>query len=180
MAPEPENNTAGGDQQAEDIQPSAAGSPPPETVSPELPEATPEEDLRALESMDWLAATLKRFRLGKHPDPQVESLLQRRLDLDHQQFLTAYPLRVLCSLSFVVAACGGAWIALWAVFSLAGFTTFIRELSWGMSFLLVCLMALVISNPIRLYDEIEIEKAGAERIEGFRSELLSEESPPKP
>lgn len=145
-----------------------------ETAVVEPEEPTPEEDFRVLQDLDWLAATLKRFKTGKHPDPQIEGLLQRRLDLDARQFLTFYPIRVLCSLAIVVVGCGTAWVVLWSIFSLAGFTVFLRELSWGMSFLLICLMAFVISNPIRLYDEIEIERAGIERLEQFRRELSGE------
>lgn len=174
MAPDPEKISPVDAVQAENRL--AANDSISEIVPPDPPEPTPEEDLRELERMDWLGATLKRFRLGKHPDPQVEKLLQRRLDLDHRNFLSAYPLRVLCSLAIVVAGCGTAWIIFWSVFSLAGFTVFLRELSWGMSFLLVCLMFVVLSNPIRLYDEIEIEKAGTERIDEFRRELIAGES----
>jgi len=152
-----------------------AGSAVAEIVSgPEagsVPAASAEDDLRDLEAMNWAGETIRRFRLGSHPDPQVEALLKRRLDLAAESFLGPYPLRLLCTLALVFAGCAISWILLWAVGTAAGWTVLVAELSYAMPFLLVVLFGISLSQPLRLYDETAITKAGEKALDALRAEI---------
>ncbi|MBF0501599.1 MAG: hypothetical protein HQM09_15780 [Candidatus Riflebacteria bacterium] len=137
---------------------------------PELP-STPEDDLQTLQEIDWIGASRKRFNFGYHPDRRIESLLRRRLDLSRYDHLAPYPIRILVSMSFVVIACSAFWIIIWVVASLLDFNSFINELAYGMVFLLVAMFGFVIANPINLYNEQSIEKAGQILIDELKQEI---------
>ncbi|MBF0544643.1 MAG: hypothetical protein HQM08_09425 [Candidatus Riflebacteria bacterium] len=141
-----------------------ANIPPiPGTHGNPVAEASPEvhsleDDLKTLESLKLSAEMLKRFRYGKHPVPNIEALFQRRLNLQHQDFLGPFPVRIACTLAFIVASCGTIWLVLWAFFSLLHCTNFLLELSMLLTFFFVALLALGASNPLRIYDESLLQK----------------------
>jgi len=144
------------------------------SVSP----ATRESDLQALQNMDWIGATLKRFRTGKHPDPHIESLLDRRLNISRQDHLAPYLVRMLVSMALVFTVCTAAWVFLWAIGSLLQLNSFLIELSYGMVFLLIALFGIAMTNPVNLYDEPSIEKAGKTVFDELQREIEEETSGP--
>ncbi|MFZ2955793.1 MAG: hypothetical protein WA705_02710 [Candidatus Ozemobacteraceae bacterium] len=143
-----------------------------------------ENDLRDLQDMDWIGATLKRFRFGKHPDPRIESLLARRLDVKRKEYLAPYPVRLLVSMALIFAVCTTVWMCIWAIGSLFELKDFLLELSSLMIFLLITLFGIAVTNPVNLYDEPSIEMAGKrlleelqQEVEGTRNQTKAEEEP---
>jgi hypothetical protein len=137
-----------------------------------------QKDLDRLQELDWVNASITRFRQGKHSDPTLEALLSRRLDLPRYGFLAPYPLRVLCTFGFCLAGCGLAWLAFWMVLTVFGLENLLRELSLMMSLLLVAMFGIGVTHPLEIYDETEIEKTGTEVLRQFRSEQPAEAQSP--
>lgn len=133
-------------------------------------------DLSRIEHMDWVRANILRFRLGKHPDPEIESLLERRMNLAGKNFVGPYPIRLLCTFAFVLIFCSFSWILIWSLFSIAGCHSFLRELSALMVTLLIALFGIAFSHPMKMYDERGIEKAGTDFIRMLRRETAEIES----
>lgn len=128
----------------------AASSP---SSSPPV-EPTPDQDLLRLESFDWRRAVVLRLQNGRHPDPVIEDILRRRLDLDREKFQGPLPVRVLCTLAFVVIACIVAWIVGWSAFSLLGWDGWVLGFSSLMMTVLAAALGVAAFQPVRIYDEI--------------------------
>ncbi len=133
-------------------------------------------DLAKLEKIDWVAATILRFRLGSHPDFEIENLLKRRLNLPAKKYLGSLPVRLLCTFAMILTFFAVAWGFFWFAFSIAGFTNFLRELSVLMTFLMVIIFGIGFSHPLKLFDEKAVEKAGSEVIRSLRVECAEEKS----
>ena len=131
--------------------PEVSSLPPPPSL---------EEDLARLEAMNWFQASVIRIRRGSHPDPEIEALLARRLDLPRDRFQGPIAIRYLSTLAWVVTFCSGAWVALWAVGTALGFTEFVWALSGAMTTLTAALLGLAVSQPIVFVDEKGLETAG--------------------
>jgi len=144
------------------------------TIETVFAEPKLEDDLAHLESIDTLKVCLIRLKQGRHPSPAVESLLKRRLNLEPRRFMGPYPVRLVCTFLMVLAGCGFAWVVLWALGSLVNLTNFLRELSALMGILLVGLLAFSISNPIKLFDEKEIEATCRRQINELKIKLSNE------
>ena len=136
-------------------------------------------DLAKLERIDWVSATILRFRLGLHPDPEIEALLKRRLNLPSNKYLGPLPVRLLCTFAMILAFFTITWGLFWFFFSIAGFSNFLRELSLLMTSLMVIVFGIGCSHPLKLFDEKAIEKAGSEVIRSLRLECAEEKSSPQ-
>lgn len=117
-------------------------------------EPAPDQDLLRLESFDWRRAVVLRLQNGCHPDPVIEDILRRRLDLDREEFQGPLPVRVLCTLAFVVIACIVVWIAGWSAFSLLGWDGWVLGFSGLMTTVLAAALGVAAFQPVRIYDEI--------------------------
>ena len=129
-----------------------------QVVEPSPSPPTLEDDLERLEAMNWLHASILRIRKGRHPDPEIEALLKRRLDFPKDRFLGPYPVRLLNTFSWVLTSCSIGWVALWALGSLAGFNEFVWAVSGLMTTLLAVLIGLALSQPIVFVDEKALEE----------------------
>ncbi|MBP7634825.1 hypothetical protein KBA41_11710 [Candidatus Ozemobacteraceae bacterium] len=129
-----------------------AETPSPSTSQPAEP--APDQDLLRLESFDWRRAVVLRLQNGRHPDPVIEDILRRRLDLDREEFQGPLPVRVLCTLAFVFIACIIAWIAGWSAFSLLGWDGWVLGFSGLMTTVLAVALGVAAFQPVRIYDEI--------------------------
>ncbi len=153
------------------------GTPPPgpdpvaagaDTVPPPPP-PTLEEDLAALEAMNWFQASVIRIRKGAHPDPAVEALLARRFDLPRHRFLGPWPVRYLSTFAWIFTCLTAAWIGLWALGTALAFTEGIWLASGLMTTAMAALFGLALSQPIVFVDERALEEAGKAELARLRS-----------
>jgi len=139
-------------------------------------ESNAKKDLRVLENTDWVMASIQRFHSGTHPDPIIEKVLKRRMNLPSKKFLAPYPLRLFCTYGMIVVFCGIFWGVSWCFFSFFGFRGFLCELSAAMTTLLVALLGVAISHPMKIFDEAAIEKAGLEALRTVQRQTDGEQN----
>lgn len=162
-------------------QPEAAASQPPsenaapdgsgEQPAPAVPEPTADEDLLRIESFDWRRAVVLRLQNGRHPDPVIEEILKRRIDLDREAFQGPLPVRVLCTLAIVFIVCIVVWVAGWGVFSLLGLDGWVLWFSGLMVTVLAASLGVAAFQPIRIYDEIGAVARGQEKFDELRRQV---------
>jgi hypothetical protein len=139
-----------------------------DTVPPPPP-PTLDEDLAALEAMDWFQASLVRIRKGAHPDPAIEALLARRFNLPRHRFLGPWPIRYLSTFAWIFTCCTAAWLVLWALGTALGFTEGVWLASGLMTTAMAALFGLALSQPIVFVDERALEEAGKAELARLRS-----------
>jgi len=150
--------------------PAEPSAPPAETPAPEAPpEPSPDDDFLRLESFDWRRAVVLRLNLGRHPDPVIEALLARRLNIPREEFVGPVLVRVLCTLAFAFVGSAVSWVLCWSAFSLLGLGMHLGTLSGLMMTLLAALLGIAVFQPFRIYDEI----GAVERAQALFDELRS-------
>jgi hypothetical protein len=137
------------------VPPTAPPAPSAEAPAQERhPEPTPDDDFLRLESFDWRRAVVIRLNLGRHPDPVIEALLARRLNIPREEFMGPLVVRILCTLAFAFVGSAVAWVICWSAFSLLGLGVYLGTLSGLMMTLLAAMLGIAVFQPFRIYDEI--------------------------
>lgn len=164
-APQPGTTAASAPPAGSSAPAGQAETPPPP------PEPAADEDLLRLESFDWRRAVVLRLQNGHHPDPVIEDILKRRLDLNREDFLGPLPVRVLCTLAFVLIACIVAWIAGWSAFSLLGWDGWVLAFSGVMATVLAAALGVAAFQPVRIYDEIGAVAKAQQKFDELRRQM---------
>lgn len=149
----------------------AAPVEPAEEPPPPPPEPTADEDLLRLESFDWRRAVILRLQNGRHPDPVIEDILKRRIDLKREEFQGPLPVRVLCTLAIDFIVCAVVWVIGWSVFSLLGWDGWVIGFSGLMVTVLVASMGVAAFQPMRIYDEIGAIARGQVKFDELRRQV---------
>ncbi|HNW35331.1 MAG TPA: hypothetical protein PKM25_10395, partial [Candidatus Ozemobacteraceae bacterium] len=134
-------------------------------------EPSADDDLLRLEAFDWRRAVILRLQNGRHPDPIIEALIRRRLDVRREDFVGPVFVRVLCTLAFTFLGCTVAWGVSWSVFSMLGLHGLLVELSNLMVTLLAALLGIAVFQPFRIYDEIGAMKKAQEKFDELRQRV---------
>lgn len=146
---QPSENPEGGEASPEIQDENDESSMAPESTI--QPEPSLEEDFETLQKLNLLKATLVRMQGGRHPNPEIEALLHRRLNLSRESFQGPYIIRLLSTLIMIFVAATICWGVLWILaFELSNF---IKILSTGMASLVAALAGVAIFHPTSLPDE---------------------------
>ncbi|OQA09534.1 MAG: hypothetical protein BWY66_00522 [bacterium ADurb.Bin374] len=151
--------------------PQGSATPADKVDTPSPAEPAPDQDLLRLESFDWRRAVVLRLQSGRHPDPVIEDILRRRLDLEREEFQGPLPVRVLCTLAFVAIACIVAWVVGWSVFSLLGWGGWVLGFSSLMMTVLAAALGVAAFQPVRIYDEIGAVAKAQQKFDELRRQV---------
>lgn len=144
-----------------------AATPVTETIA--MP--TLSDDVAKLEQIDRLRAVLVRMQGGRHPNREIDALLQRRLNIPREDFQGPYVTRLISTLMMVFVASTVMWAILWAIGSAMELDYFVKLVSTGMMTLFAAIAGVAVFHPASVPDEKRLIAAIEEHMNELRMEL---------
>ncbi|PKL42600.1 MAG: hypothetical protein CVV41_13710 [Candidatus Riflebacteria bacterium HGW-Riflebacteria-1] len=149
-----------------------AATPVAETIA--IP--TLAEDVAKLEQIDRLRAVVLRMQGGRHPNREIEDLLQRRLNLPLEEFQGPYVTRLVVTLMMVFIASTAIWAILWAIGNAMELNFVLNMVSTGMATLVAAIAGVAVFHPASVPDEKKLIAAIEAHMNELRMELGKSES----
>lgn len=125
----------------------------PQAPSSDKSDSTLEEDFELLQRINVLKAVMVRMQGGRHPSPEIDALLQRRMNVPRDAFQGPYIVRLISTLMMVFVATTLCWGVLWILGTAFELKYFLRILSTGMATLVAAIAGVAIFHPSSLPDE---------------------------
>jgi len=122
------------------------------------------DDLLQLEKLNLMRAVMLRLQGGRHPNAEIDALLQRRLDLRPEDFQGPYAIRLLCTLMMIFLICVIMWGTIWLVGTAMGWSYFLRLMSTGIATLLAAGAGVAVFHPASVPDEKQVKETIARRL----------------
>jgi hypothetical protein len=142
-----------------------------ETSTFEKPEPTLEEDFELLQRINVLKAVMVRMQGGRHPSPEIDALLQRRLNFSRETFQGPYIIRLISTLIMIFVAATLCWGILWILASGFELSYFLRILSTGMATLVAAIAGVAIFHPSSLPDEKLLKEAVDDKMQQISKQV---------
>jgi len=122
------------------------------------------DDLLQLEKLNLMRAVMLRLQGGRHPNAEIDALLQRRLDLRPEDFQGPYAIRLICTLMMIFLLCIIMWGIIWLVGTAMEWNYFLRLMSTGIATLLAAGAGVAIFHPASVPDEKQVKETIARRL----------------
>ncbi len=122
------------------------------------------DDLLQLEKLNLMRAVMLRLQGGRHPNAEIDALLQRRLDLRPEDFQGPYAVRLICTLMMIFLICIIMWGIIWLIGTAMEWGYFIRLMSTGIATLLAAGAGVAIFHPASVPDEKQVKETIARRL----------------
>ena len=116
------------------------------------------DDVAKLEQIDRLRAVVVRMQGGRHPNREIDALLQRRLNIPHEEFQGPYVTRLISTLMMVFVASTVMWAILWAIGSAMELGSFVKIVSTGMMTLFAAIAGVAMFHPASVPDEKKTDR----------------------
>lgn len=129
------------------------------------------DDVAKLEQIDRLRAVVVRMQGGRHPNREIDALLQRRLNIPHEKFQGPYVTRLVSTLMMVFVASTVMWAILWAIGSAMELDYFVKLVSTGMMTLFAAIAGVAMFHPASVPDEKKLIATIEEQMNELRMEL---------
>lgn len=126
------------------------------------------EDLAMLDQINVLKAVLIRMKGGRHPSPQIDALLKRRLDFSGESFQGPYIVRLASTLMMIFVLSVIIWAILWVLASGFQMSDFLRVLSVSMATMIAAIFGIAVFHPSSLPDENQLKKAIDQRLKEMK------------
>jgi low affinity Fe/Cu permease len=126
------------------------------------------EDLAMLDQINVLKAVLIRMKGGRHPSPQIDALLKRRLDFSGESFQGPYIVRLASTLMMIFVLSVILWAILWVLASGFQMSDFLRVLSVSMATMIAAIFGIAVFHPSSLPDENQLKKAIDQRLKEMK------------
>jgi low affinity Fe/Cu permease len=126
------------------------------------------EDLAMLDQINVLKAVLIRMKGGRHPSPQIDALLKRRLDFSGESFQGPYIVRLASTLMMIFVLSVLLWSILWVLASGFQMSDFLRVLSVSMATMIAAIFGIAVFHPSSLPDENQLKKAIDQRLKEMK------------
>lgn len=143
-----------------------SGEPAVEIIEPSLA-----DDILKLEQLNILRSVTLRMQGGRHPKPDIEALLQRRLNIPRESFQGPYAIRLVCTLMMIFVVSVIFWGLLWALGSMLNLSCFLRLTSTGIATLFAAVAGIAVFFPSSIPEEKALIAAIEEQMNELRSEL---------
>ena len=127
-----------------------------------------QEDYDVLLNINLLKAVLIKFQRDVHPNKEINSVLERRIQLNRSEFEGPFAIRIISSLLMIFCSGTVAWIAIWLISSAFGETSFLVELSGAMAVMLAAMFGIAIFQPFHLIDEKALKVALSDELEKLK------------
>ena len=142
------------------------------------------DDILKLEQLNLLRSVTLRMQGGRHPDSEIEALLQRRLNIPRESFQGPYAIRLVCTLMMIFVVTVIFWGVLWAFASMLNLSYFLRLISTGIATLFAGATGVAVFFPSSIPEEKALINAIEEQMNELRSELgkkqpETDEKPPQ-
>ncbi len=122
------------------------------------------DDLVQLEKLNLMRAVMLRLQGGRHPNAEIDSLLQRRLDLRPEDFQGPYAIRLICTLMMIFLLGVIMWGIIWLIGTAMEWSYFLRLISTGIATLLAAGAGVAIFHPASVPDEKQVKETIARRL----------------
>ncbi|HNS10207.1 MAG TPA: hypothetical protein PKN29_10935 [Candidatus Ozemobacteraceae bacterium] len=122
------------------------------------------DDLLQLEKLNLMRAVMLRLQGGRHPNTEIDALLQRRLDLRPEDFQGPYAIRLICTLMMIFLICIIMWGIIWLLGTAMEWSYFLRLMSTGIATLLATGAGVAIFHPASVPDEKQVKETIARRL----------------
>lgn len=132
------------------------------------------DDLLQLEKLNLMRAVMLRLQGGRHPNAEIDSLLQRRLDLRPEDFQGPYAIRLICTLMMIFLICIIMWGIIWLVGTAMEWSYFLRLMSTGVATLMAAGAGIAIFHPASVPDEKQVKETIARRLAELKDMGASE------
>ena len=136
------------------------------------------DDLMQLEKLNLMRAVMLRLQGGRHPNAEIDALLQRRLDLRPESFQGPYAIRLICSLMMIFLMCVIMWGLIWLLGTAMEWSGFIRLMSTGIATLLAAAAGIAVFHPASVPDEKQVKETIARRLAELK-DMGASENPQK-
>lgn len=143
----------------------------PEAPGVDKPEPTLEEDFELLQRINVLKAVMVRMQGGRHPSPEIDALLQRRLNFSRDTFQGPYIIRLISTLIMIFVATTLCWGILWILASGFELSYFLRILSTGMASLVAAIAGVAIFHPSSVPDEKLLKEFVDDRLQEISKQV---------
>lgn len=135
------------------------------------------DDLMQLEKLNLMRAVMLRLQGGRHPNAEIDALLQRRLDLRPESFQGPYAIRLICSLMMIFLICIIMWGIIWLLGTAMEWSSFVRLMSTGIATLLAAAAGIAVFHPASVPDEKQVKETIARRLAELKDMGASEKPP---
>ncbi len=132
------------------------------------------DDLMQLEKLNLMRAVMLRLQGGRHPNAEIDALLQRRLDLRPESFQGPYAIRLICSLMMIFLICIIMWGIIWLLGTAMEWSSFVRLMSTGIATLLAAAAGIAVFHPASVPDEKQVKETIARRLAELKDMGASE------
>jgi len=132
------------------------------------------DDLMQLEKLNLMRAVMLRLQGGRHPNAEIDALLQRRLDLRPESFQGPYAIRLICSLMMIFLICIIMWGIIWLLGTAMEWSGFVRLMSTGIATLLAAATGIAVFHPASVPDEKQVKETIARRLAELKDMGASE------
>ncbi len=122
------------------------------------------DDLLQLEKLNLMRAVMLRLQGGRHPNAEIDALLQRRLDLRPEDFQGPYAIRLICTLMMIFLICIIMWGLIWLIGTAMEWNYFIRLMSTGLATILAAGAGVAVFHPASVPDEKQVKETIARRL----------------
>lgn len=144
-----------------------------ENSSQDEKEPTLAEDYEALKNMNLLKNTMIRMQYGRYPNKKIESILQRRMDLDASQYQGPQIVRMIITIMAMFFFCTFTYIIIWLLTSQLNLNGIKETASMVLSTLFLGSCGFALFNYISVPDEKKLKEAIKNRMEEIEKELNS-------
>lgn len=141
----------------------------PSAVEEEKPSLA--DDFELLEKINILKAVMIRMKGGKHPLPEVNAMLKRRMNFSGEDFQGPYIVRLLSTLMMIFVFSALFWACLWILASGFDLSYFLKILSTSMATMVFALAGVAIFHPTSLPDEGLLKQAIEKKFKELHAEL---------
>ena len=145
-----------------------------ENSSQDEKEPTLAEDYEALKNMNLLKNTMIRMHYGRYPNKKIESILQRRMDLDASQYQGPQIVRMIITIMAMFFFCTFTYIIIWLLTSQLNLNGIKETASMVLSTLFLGSCGFALFNYISVPDEKKLKEAIKNRMEEIEKELNSD------
>jgi hypothetical protein len=144
-----------------------------ENNSQDEKEPTLAEDYEALKNMNLLKNTMIRMQYGRYPNKKIESILQRRMDLDASQYQGPQIVRMIITIMAMFFFCSFTYVIIWLITSHLNLYGIKETASMVLSTLFLGSCGFALFNYISVPDEKKLKEAIKNRMAEIEKELNS-------
>ena len=144
-----------------------------ENNSQDEKEPTLAEDYEALKNMNLLKNTMIRMQYGRYPNKKIESILQRRMDLDASQYQGPQIVRMIITIMAMFFFCTFTYVIIWLITSRLNLYGIRETASMVLSTLFLGSCGFALFNYISVPDEKKLKEAIKNRMAEIEKELNS-------